>query len=71
MECNTENVCPLKAFFRKNKKVKYLLGVVLGALVGYLYYYFIGCSGGTCPITSNPYASISFGALAGYFIIKS
>jgi len=71
MECNTENVCPLKAFFQKNKYAKYILGTLIGAFAGYLYYYYIGCAGGTCPITSNPYASIGFGALAGFFIVKS
>jgi hypothetical protein len=35
---------------------------------GYLYYYFIGCNSGTCPITSNPYISIVYGALMGYLI---
>lgn len=45
-----------------------IAGSSLGALGGYLYYYFIGCSSGTCPITSNPYISIAYGALMGYLI---
>ena len=28
-----------------------LLGAALGALGGYLYWYFVGCADGTCPIT--------------------
>ena len=39
--------------------------IVLGALGGYLYYYFIGCASGACPITSNPYISIMYGSLIG------
>ena len=31
-----------------------LLGAALGALGGYLYWYFVGCADGTCPITSSP-----------------
>lgn len=36
--------------------------VVLGALLGYAYYYFVGCRTGTCPITSNPWISTVYGA---------
>ncbi|RFM23189.1 MAG: hypothetical protein D0433_11930 [Candidatus Thermochlorobacter aerophilum] len=39
--------------------------VVLGALGGFAYYAFIGCTSGTCPITSNPYISTGYGALMG------
>ncbi len=39
--------------------------VVLGALSGFAYYTFIGCTSGTCPITSNPYISMGYGALIG------
>ncbi|MDP2885002.1 MAG: DUF6132 family protein [Ignavibacteria bacterium] len=38
---------------------------VLGALGGFAYYYFIGCSTGTCPISSNPWTSTAYGALIG------
>ncbi len=39
--------------------------IVLGAMGGYAYYYFIGCVSGTCPITSNPWSSTSYGAVMG------
>ena len=39
--------------------------VILGALLGFAYYYFIGCASGTCPITSNPYISTGYGSLLG------
>jgi xanthine/uracil permease len=45
-----------------------ILGVVIGAISGYAYYYFIGCTSGACPITSNPYISIIYGALLGYLL---
>ena len=56
----------LKIFL--NKHILKIAGSILGALAGFLYYYFIGCSSGTCPITSNPYISIAYGALMGYLI---
>jgi xanthine/uracil permease len=44
---------------------KTLIGVVIGGTGGYLYYYFVGCNSGSCPITSNPWASIFWGSLIG------
>ncbi len=42
-----------------------LLPVLIGAVAGFAYYYFIGCHSGTCPITSNPYISTGYGAMMG------
>ena len=44
-------------------------GIITGAIGGYLYYYFIGCNSGACPITSNPYISIGYGAIVGYLVL--
>ncbi len=44
---------------------KTLIGVVIGGIGGYLYYYYIGCTSGSCPITSNPWSSIFSGSLIG------
>lgn len=52
-----------------NKHLFKIIGIVLGAIGGYLYYYFIGCSSGTCPITSNPYISVIYGAVMGYLLL--
>ncbi len=45
-----------------------LIGTIAGAAGGFAYYYFIGCSSGTCPITSSPYISILWGSLMGYLL---
>ena len=45
-----------------------ILGIMLGAAAGYGYYYFVGCSSGHCPITSNPWISTAYGAVFGYLI---
>ncbi len=46
-----------------------LLGVLLGAVAGYAYYYFIGCNSGTCAITSNPINSVLYGSFAGLVLV--
>lgn len=43
----------------------YIIGIVLGAIGGYLYWRYVGCSTGTCPITSSPTISTLYGALMG------
>jgi hypothetical protein len=40
--------------------------IVLGSLLGYGYYHFIGCRSGMCPLTSNPWISTGYGALIGF-----
>lgn len=41
------------------------LGVIAGAIGGYLYYKYIGCISGTCPLTSKPLSSTLYGAVMG------
>ncbi|MBN1294239.1 MAG: YtxH domain-containing protein [Candidatus Latescibacteria bacterium] len=48
--------------------VRMIVGPVAGAAVGFVYYKFIGCSSGACPITSNPWASMIYGAILGFMI---
>jgi hypothetical protein len=45
--------------------LKQIIGVVIGAALGFAYWRFIGCASGTCPITSNPWISTSYGAVIG------
>jgi hypothetical protein len=45
--------------------------VVLGAFLGYVYYWFIGCASGACPISSNPYISTAYGGIIGALLIPS
>ena len=42
-----------------------ILPVLAGGILGYAYYYYIGCNTGSCAITSNPYISTVYGAFLG------
>jgi len=43
----------------------YLAGGIAGGIGGFLYWRYVGCSSGTCPITSSPIMSTIWGALMG------
>jgi len=42
-----------------------IIGLMAGAVGGYLYYHFVGCASGTCAITSKPLNSTLYGAMMG------
>ncbi|MBK5245490.1 MAG: YtxH domain-containing protein [Eubacteriaceae bacterium] len=42
-----------------------IIGTVIGGVLGFLYHKKVGCSTGSCPITSNPYISTIYGAILG------
>jgi hypothetical protein len=51
--------------FVKKHKIR-IAFLILGAIGGFLYWHFIGCASGTCPITSKWYTSSAYGMLFGY-----
>ena len=48
-----------------------LLGIVAGMVGGYLYWRYVGCTTGTCPITSSPVNSSIWGAAMGGLLLSS
>lgn len=42
-----------------------IVGVIVGAVAGYAYWQFVGCSSGSCAITSKPLNSTLYGAVMG------
>jgi hypothetical protein len=53
---------------KRNKMIKIVAGIVIGGLLGFAYYKFVGCASGACPLTSNPWISTLYGALMGTLI---
>jgi rhodanese-related sulfurtransferase len=47
------------------------IGIIAGGVAGFLYWKFIGCASGTCPITSNKYISVIYGALLGSLLLST
>jgi hypothetical protein len=57
-----------REFFRSCSFWRPFIGTVLGGIGGFLYYHYVGCTSGTCPITSHPLSSIIVGGIMGYLI---
>jgi len=45
--------------------LKIIITALIGGAAGYLYYRFIGCKTGACPLTSSPWVSTLYGAIIG------
>jgi len=48
-----------------------IVGLVIGGIGGWLYYYHIGCNSGTCAITSKPLNSTLYGSAMGALLFNS
>jgi len=51
-------------------RLRYAIGPLVGAGVGYLFYRFVGCSTGTCPLVSNPWITMGYGAVVGLLVVR-
>jgi hypothetical protein len=58
----------MKQWMLRNKLS--VIGAAVGALGGYLYWKFIGCTTGTCPITSNPRNSMVYFSAMGILLFN-
>ncbi|HEY1054379.1 DUF6132 family protein [Emticicia fontis] len=58
----------MKKFAKENLLT--IIGACIGAMAGFLYWKFIGCSTGSCPITSKPLNSIAYGAVMGSLLFS-
>lgn len=58
----------LKKFVKENALV--IIGVIVGATGGYMYYHYVGCASGSCAITSKPINSTVYGAIMGGLLLS-
>lgn len=48
--------------------LKIASGVIIGGVLGFLYYKLVGCPTGACPITRSPINSTLYGAVMGMLL---
>lgn len=53
-----------------NKYLLTLIGACVGLAGGFLYWRYVGCLSGTCPITSSPVNSSLYGAVMGGLLVS-
>ncbi len=58
----------MKKWFNENRLI--MIGALLGALIGWLYWKNIGCASGTCSITSKPINSSMYFGLIGAIVFS-
>lgn len=54
----------LKKLWNK-QAIRMLVGAMTGAVVGMLYWTYIGCNNGTCPLTNTPTKTVAFFTIMG------
>ncbi len=59
----------LNDFFKKIFSVRVLIGLLVGGALGYAYYHFIGCRGGSCPMWADPWRSTLVGMAFGAILL--
>ena len=60
----------IKSRLKKIFTLRLLIGLLTGGVLGFAYYYFIGCNSGGCAITSNPFRMTAYGMLFGALLIS-
>ena len=55
----------------KSMILRIIIGAVAGGGLGFAYYKFVGCSTGSCPLTSDPIISSLYGMVVGALVAGS
>ena len=59
-----------KELMRSSYLWKPATAIIIGGMLGFLYYYFEGYKTGSSGIASNPFSSILFGGAMGFFFVN-
>lgn len=51
--------------------LRILIGAIIGGGLGFGWYKLVGCSTGSCPLSSNPVISTIYGAVVGALVASS
>jgi hypothetical protein len=64
--CETSKSCRERLVLKLKGMIPEIIGLFAGGIVGFIYYKTVGCSSGSCTITSNPWLSVIWGSMIGY-----
>ncbi|MRT92181.1 DUF6132 family protein [Ancylomarina sp. 16SWW S1-10-2] len=53
--------------FIKSRKFE-IIGGIIGTIGGFLYWNYVGCTSGTCPIKANWYTMVPYGLVMGVLV---
>jgi hypothetical protein len=56
----------IKGFYKKHTFALWL--VLAGLVAGFLYYYYVGCASGACPLKKLWYYNMAIGGMLGWVI---
>lgn len=59
----------IRSRIKKIVTLRLIIGVAAGGILGFAWYYFIGCDSGGCSITSDPLRMTLFGMIFGGLLI--
>lgn len=67
---NQKNTPLIRRIFTK-RYMRIIIGIIVGACIGLFYWEYIGCNGGSCPLTSSPTKTVVlFGMMGGWFSFR-
>jgi len=66
VEENKQEGNKLFNYLKRNVSRANLIGMIVGAIGGILYYYNVSCKSGACGLTGNPYLMTLWGTAVGY-----
>ena len=63
-----KNILQRKRNAKGQHKIIEIIGSIIGAIGGYVYFRLNACSSGSCPLTANPWICTLWGAIMGYLL---
>ena len=63
--------CQLEPEVEQIMILRIAIGAVVGGGLGFAFYRLVGCSSGTCPLTSSPWLSTLYGMVLGALVASS
>ncbi len=66
MEENNQSTNKIVDYLKRNVTKANLIGMIIGTVLGFMYYRNVGCKSGSCGLISNPFLMTIWGTAVGY-----